>query len=249
MGLGKYWEDDMIKEFKDYNKLCDYISWKFENKFAVIGAVLVAIVMVVGDFYNDLYSESSVCTDFLMMVIPSNIAAIALVFTGVAFWGELFDKRLRQEIKEAIGEKALSQMYISYLFLAVNLLANTVCDMCVIILVRSNLATPPKVIVYIFITLYIYWFFFIWGYFVSLISNCVRLIRAKNKLEEIDKPTLYDKANEVRVDYLLDCVFKNIDSPELEEMILSDLDKYTEAIDDKEMQRELKEYFNNYYSR
>lgn len=83
----------MIKKFWEYGKFKEYFAWAFENIFALIGTVLLVIATYYLKIYEDLQNYISILDSTFGVIIGALIGTLALIFSGIVFWGSLFDKK------------------------------------------------------------------------------------------------------------------------------------------------------------
>ena len=65
--------------------------------------------------YKDLQNYISILDSTFGVIIGALIGTLALIFSGIVFWGSLFDKKFRKKIIEYTkDEKTVDKLYISY---------------------------------------------------------------------------------------------------------------------------------------
>lgn len=195
----------MIKKFWEYGKFKEYFAWAFENIFALIGTVLLVIATYYLKIYEDLQNYISILDSTFGVIIGALIGTLALIFSGIVFWGSLFDKKFRKKIIEYTeDEKTVDKLYISYLFLACNILGNIVFTVLLILVLNSSREKVGQIFFVIIEIVYVYWLLFILGYFVAIMKNGIKLIWLRDGAEENekDKKSLYESANELGIELL-----------------------------------------------
>ena len=224
----------MIKKFWEYGKFKEYFAWAFENIFALIGTVLLVIATYYLKIYEDLQNYISILDSTFGVIIGALIGTLALIFSGIVFWGSLFDKKFRKKIIEYTeDEKTVDKLYISYLFLACNILGNIVFTVLLILEI-----------------VYVYWLIFILGYFVAIMKNGIKLIWLRDGAEENekDKKSLYESANELRIDVLFELLCRNMTAEETHDTLMNILNNRIKLLDKpEEEKRKLAKYLENYY--
>lgn len=241
----------MIKKFWKYGKFKEYFAWAFENIFALIGTVLLVIATYYLKIYEDLQNYISILDSTFGVIIGALIGTLALIFSGIVFWGSLFDKKFRKKIIEYTeDEKTVDKLYISYLFLACNILGNIVFTVLLILVLNSSREKVGQIFFVIIEIVYVYWLLFILGYFVAIMKNGIKLIWLRDGAEENekDKKSLYESANELRIDVLFELLCRNMTAEETHDTLMNILNNRIKLLDKpEEEKRNLAKYLENYY--
>ena len=241
----------MIKKFWEYGKFKEYFAWAFENIFALIGTVLLVIATYYLKIYEDLQNYISILDSTFGVIIGALIGTLALIFSGIVFWGSLFDKKFRKKIIEYTeDEKTVDKLYISYLFLACNILGNIVFTVLLILVLNSSREKVGQIFFVIIEIVYVYWLLFILGYFVAIMKNGIKLIWLRDGAEENekDKKSLYESANELRIDVLFEILCRNMTAEETHDTLMNILNNRIKLLDKpEEEKRKLAKYLENYY--
>ena len=241
----------MIKKFWEYGKFKEYFVWAFENRFALIGTVLLVIATYYLKIYEDLQNYISILDSTFGVIIGALIGTLALIFSGIVFWGSLFDKKFRKKIIEYTeDEKTVDKLYISYLFLACNILGNIVFTVLLILALNSSREKVGQIFFIIIEIVYVYWLLFILGYFVAIMKNGIKLIWLRDGAEENekDKKSLYESANELRIDVLFELLCRNMTAEETHDTLMNILNNRIKLLDKpEEEKRKLAKYLENYY--
>lgn len=241
----------MIKKFWEYGKFKEYFAWAFENIFALIGTVLLIIATYYLKIYEDLQNYISILDSTFGVIIGALIGTLALIFSGIVFWGSLFDKKFRKKIIEYTeDEKTVDKLYISYLFLACNILGNIVFTVLLILVLNSSREKVGQIFFVIIEIVYVYWLLFILGYFVAIMKNGIKLIWLRDGAEENekDKKSLYESANELRIDVLFELLCRNMTAEETHDTLMNILNNRIKLLDKpEEEKRKLAKYLENYY--
>ena len=238
----------MFKQFRDFKKYKEYISWEFENKFAFWATCIMIIVGLFVKLYDNLNLFIIFINDICVALIGAYVGSLALIFSGVVFLGGLLNGRFEKElIKYAEDDKATEKLYLSYLFLAFNILCMIVVTIICLLFIHSNLAEPPFVAFEAIFFVYCYFSFFILAYFVAILRNTVDLILISRNVE--NAKGFYERANEVRVDMIFQYLYSKTSPEETKKLLKDYITHYIEVLDDsEEMKNELKKYFSEYYS-
>lgn len=241
----------MIKKFWEYGKFKEYFAWAFENIFALVGTVLLVIATYYLKIYEDLQKYISILDSTFGVIIGALIGTLALIFSGIVFWGSLFDKKFRKKIIEYTeDEKTVDKLYISYLFLACNILGNIVFTVLLILVLNSSREKVGQIFFVIIEIVYVYWLLFILGYFVAIMKNGIKLIWLRDGAEENekDKKSLYESANELRIDVLFELLCRNMTAEETHDTLMNILNNRIKLLDKpEEEKRKLAKYLENYY--
>lgn len=241
----------MIKKFWKYGKFKEYFAWAFENIFALIGTVLLVIATYYLKIYEDLQNYISILDSTFGVIIGALIGTLALIFSGIVFWGSLFDKKFRKKIIEYTeDEKTVDKLYISYLFLACYILGNIVFTVLLILVLNSSREKVGQIFFVIIEIVYVYWLLFILGYFVAIMKNGIKLIWLRDGAEENekDKKSLYESANELRIDVLFELLCRNMTAEETHDTLMNILNNRIKLLDKpEEEKRKLAKYLENYY--
>jgi len=241
----------VIKKFWEYGKFKEYFVWAFENRFALIGTVLLVIATYYLKIYEDLQNYISILDSTFGVIIGALIGTLALIFSGIVFWGSLFDKKFRKKIIEYTeDEKTVDKLYISYLFLACNILGNIVFTVLLILALNSSREKVGQIFFVIIEIVYVYWLLFILGYFVAIMKNGIKLIWLRDGAEENekDKKSLYESANELRIDVLFELLCRNMTAEETHDTLMNILNNRIKLLDKpEEEKRKLAKYLENYY--
>lgn len=231
----------MIKKFWEYGKFKEYFVWAFENRFALIGTVLLVIATYYLKIYEDLQNYISILDSTFGVIIGALIGTLALIFSGIVFWGSLFDKKFRKKIIEYTeDEKTVDKLYISYLFLACNILGNIVFTVLLILALNSSREKVGQIFFVIIEIVYVYWLLFILGYFVAIMKNGIKLIWLRDGAEENekDKKSLYESANELRIDVLFELLCRNMTAEETHDTLMNILNNRIKLLDKPEEEKE-----------
>ena len=241
----------MIKKFWEYGKFKEYFAWAFENIFALIGTVLLVIATYYLKIYEDLQNYISILDSTFGVIIGALIGTLALIFSGIVFWGSLFDKKFRKKIIEYTeDENTVDKLYISYLFLACNILGNIVFTVLLILVLNSSREKVGQIFFVIIEIVYVYWLLFILGYFVAIMKNGIKLIWLRDGAEENEKnkKSLYESANELRIDVLFELLCRNMTAEETHDTLMNILNNRIKLLDKpEEEKRKLAKYLENYY--
>lgn len=237
----------MITQFRKYKKFNEVFSWQFENKFAMVVSIIVLVFSMLFDMYNNFNDYIEVINNLSIALIGGYIGALALIFSGVVFWCSLFNKRFENKLISYTGDaEVVDKLYVSYIFLAFNILCMLVCSVVLLIAINSRNDIVEEIIFYIVEFIYIYWTFYIWGYLVALIKNAVDLIRVQTDIE--NGKTFYEKANEIRIDMIFEYLYMKDTEEQIKVDFRNYLKHYVELLECSEEEKgRFLTYFKQYY--
>ena len=241
----------MIKKFLKYGKFKEYFAWEFENRFALVGTIFLGFATYFFKIYDDLQNYIAILNSTLGVIIGALIGTLALIFSGIVFWGSLFDKKFRNEIIKFTEDKnTVDKLYTSYLFLAFNILGNILFSIFLILTLNSSIEKVGQIMFMVVEIMYVYWFLFILGYLVSIMRNGINLIWLKDESEEVEKnkKTIYESANELRIDILFELLYRNMTAEETHDNLMNIINNRIKLLDKPEDEkRKLAEYLEKYY--
>lgn len=241
----------MIRKFLKYNKFAEFFANEFENKFAFIGTLILLSATYFFRVYDDLANYVDVFNSLLGGIIGALIGALALIFSGIVFWGSLFDKKFTEDlIRYTEDEDVIDKLYTSYLFLNFNILCNIILSLILLFAINSSI---EKVCLGLFLAIeaiYAYWFLFIIGYLVATMRNCIDLIQLRDEAEaKGDKKTIYETANELRIDILFELLYRKMSAEEMHENLMTIINNRINMMDKPQEEKEkLAEYLEKFYS-
>ena len=100
----------MIKKFWEYGKFKEYFVWAFENRFALIGTVLLVIATYYLKIYEDLQNYISILDSTFGVIIGALIGTLALIFSGIVF-GEVYS--IKNLEKRLLNIRKMKRLLIS----------------------------------------------------------------------------------------------------------------------------------------
>lgn len=88
------------------------------------------------------------------------------------------------------------------------------------------------------------------GYLVAIMRNCISLIQLRDEAEtKGNKKTIYETANELRIDILFELLYRNMSALEMHDDLLKIINNRINMMDNtEEEKRILANYFKDYYS-
>lgn len=134
--------------------------------------------------------------------------------------------------------------------MACNILGNIVFTVLLILVLNSSREKVGQIFFVIIEIVYVYWLLFILGYFVAIMKNGIKLIWLRDGAEENekDKKSLYESANELRIDVLFELLCRNMTAEETHDTLMNILNNRIKLLDKpEEEKRKLAKYLENYY--
>lgn len=239
----------MLKEVFGYKKYKEYFSKKFENIFGYIGTIVITTVSIIARIDECFDAYIGLVNSLIGVIIGSYIGALALVLAGIIFWGSFFDgKYINWICSAAEDENAVDKLYSSYWFLAFNMICYIVLAICSLFLINSFLPTVCVPIFYLVELLMVYFFLFNIGYMVSIVGNCIQLIQLKNIEERQEEKTVYERANELRIDIIYELLYRNMSSEDMHDDLMNIINRRIDMMEiDIGEKEKLRTYLEDYY--
>lgn len=239
----------MIKKFVKYGKFREYLLFDFENVFGYLGTLLIVVVSIIVGMNEHFNAYIDLINSFVGVIIGAFIGALALVLTGIIFWGSLLDSDYVQMICSATkDEEAVDKLYTSYLFLAFNMICYVVIAVCCLLFINSFFPIINKWVFYFIEILFVYFFLFNIGYMVSILRNCIRLIQIRNEKNLKEEKTLYERANELRIDIIYELLYRKMNPEEMHDDLMKIINRRIEMMEiEIEDKMKLKDYLEEYY--
>ncbi|MBP2240331.1 hypothetical protein J2Z40_000886 [Cytobacillus eiseniae] len=234
--------------FKENQKWDDYINFKsFECRMSLI----VTIIMILSFKYLDVYTKFDLyltpLQNITVYVAQALIGMLGIILAGIAIIVSVLNKDSLNSIEKVNGKGKVQRVLISFEFLTFNIGIGIFLFFLLNLILYSHQELIPVLWFYLVLAISSYFLAFIIFYTISLTGNCIRVFYINDLYSSIlDKEkSIYEIANEVRVDYLLYSLHKasNLSPQEL----LDDLDEFVDSsnIPNKEV---IKKYLKNYYS-
>jgi hypothetical protein len=257
----------MIKKIAMFRKYKDFYS--FEELECKIAIILAIAIIIIGN-YIDLFENFSIfrlaLQNISINIAGGLLAMLGVILTGIALMLGLLDKKFRDSIKGAVPGDPVKEIMMSFEFITINIGLASIIFFFIhfSLFIQFNI---PKTNIYKYIFygisfLIIYYFIFIVFYTIALIANSIELFFIKGIYEdaEIKEKSIYEQANEIRIDYLMKKIIEGsnnsifVRSPKKNTInsykdIIRELDNIvndTEGID-IEKKRLIKKYFREYY--
>lgn len=162
--------------------------------------------------------------------------------SGIAILTSMFTEKQIETIERNNGKGVIEKIMSSFAFLAFNVVL-AVCLMIILLIIITGIEWMPyKIIFYLIEALFAYVIFFNLFYTVSLVFNCIQCFSIKRIYDANSEKDFFNKANEVRIDYILSYILSQNNISR--EQFLETLDRYSA---NSEYEEELVEYFKNYY--
>ncbi|AZV56037.1 hypothetical protein [Clostridium sp. AWRP] len=257
----------MVREMIKNRKYKDFYS--FEEPECKIALILTIVIIVIGNcikLFENFNAFRLALQNISIYVASGLLAMIGVILTGIALMLGLLDKKFRNSIKDVKGDP-IKEIMLSFEFITINIGLASIVFFCIHLglFIPFNIPkyTCYKIIFYSISFLIIYYFIFIVFYIIALISNSIDLFFIKGMYEsvEIKDKSLYDYANEIRIDYLLGKFIKQENQNVLQkftdknninsnEDIIRELDYIIDKTEGINIEKKclIKNYFRQYYS-
>lgn len=233
----------MLEMIKKYGRWKDYFN--FKEAEVVLSCLFVCILLIVS-FLLDIYGNFSLYQNdvksLLYCLIGAFIGIAGFSLSGIAILTSMFSEKQIETIEKNNGKGIIEKIMSSFAFLAFNVII-TVVSMIILLFFIISSNNLINIIAFYFVEgVFAYMVCFNLFYTVSLVFNCIQCFGIKRIYDTNSEKDFFDKANEVRIDYILSFILKqnNITREEF----LKTLDSYTAQ---SEYEDELIEYFKKYY--
>lgn len=228
------------KKYRDYY---NFTNWECKVSIVITALIFLLLISLNIDIYNDFNNYIEVIQNIIIYVAAGLLAMIGVILAAITFILSLLDKKFRDSIKVIDGDDPVKDIMLSFEFLVFNLGISSIFLFVTYFLTASNMYID-RCVFNLFLFMLIYYVLFLIFYTIALIENTIELYFIKNLYEEIEgkDKSLYDKVNEIRIDYLI----RN-SSIESSEKLILDLEEMINDMDVKNKE-ELKKYIRDYYS-
>lgn len=233
----------MIDIIKKNGRWKDYFNIKEpEVCFSIVFTIIIMAVSVLVNIYGDfrLYQED--VKSLFYCIIGAFIGIAGFSLSGIAILTSMFTEKQIETIEKNNGRGVIERIMSSFAFLAFNVVAFVGVMIIILICVTGELQIPNAVVFYAVEAICIYAIFFNMFYTVSLVFNCIQCFSIKRIYDKNSEKDFFEKANEVRIDYMLSFILK--ENGISREQFLKSLNQYSAH---SEYEKELIEYFKNYY--
>lgn len=241
----------MIRKFIHYNKFAEFFAKEFENKFAFWGTLALVGATFFFRVYDDFEKYIEMFNSILGTIVGALIGTLALIFSGIVFWGSLFDKKFSSDLIRLTEDvEVVDRLYTSYLFLNFNILGNIVLSLVLLIAINSSVEKVYVIMFFLVEAIYVYWFLFILGYIVAIMKNCINLIQLRDEGEgKGSKKTIYETANELRIDIIFELLYRNMPAEEIHDNLMTIINNRINRMDTPTEEKEkLAQYLKEFYS-
>lgn len=202
------------------------------------------------NMYSNFDNYIPMFNSILQTIIGALIGALALIFTGIVFWASLFDRKFTEDlIRYSENQDVVDELYTSYLFLGFNIICSIVFSIGILYAINSNIKVVNLYVFLIIEGVYTYLFLFIIGYLIGIMKNCIDLVQLKDDKAAYDQKTIYDTANELRIDILLGSIYQNSSEKEMHDNLMMIINERIGMMDiSEEQKKKLADYMEKYYS-
>ncbi|KUO71449.1 MAG: hypothetical protein APF81_09060 [Desulfosporosinus sp. BRH_c37] len=155
--------------------------------------------------YSNFHTYSVPFQNITIYIASSFIGMIGIILAGIAVIVGKLEVNVVKLIEEINGKGTVEKILVSFEFLAFNIGIGIFTFLLLHIILYSN---KPLICIGLFYTMFgliTYLFLFIIFYTVSLVSNTVNVFTISNTYNQIigREKSLFDTANEIRIDFLL----------------------------------------------
>lgn len=233
----------MIKNITKNGRWKDYLNCnEAEVRLSFVFTAILIFLSVLLDVYGKFHLYSEDVKSLLYCLIGAFIGIAGIALSGIAILVSMFTEKQIATIEKNNGEGVIEKIMSSFAFLAFNVII-AVIGMIIIIMVIIGVEWMPSQPVFYFVeAVVLYFVFFNMFYMVSLVFNCIQCFAIRRIYDTNSEKDFFDKANEVRIDYVLTYILSQNNISR--EQFLETLDKYSA---NSEYEKELIEYFKNYY--
>ena len=238
----------MIERIKSYNRYKDYYTFScIEVKIAtIITFILMFFIFGVLNFYEIFSVVQEDLKQIILAILGGEFTLLGMSLAGMAIITSLISPDFLHAIGKVDDNDTINRVLSHFEFSALNLGIQISYLLLVYFAFISTMEVLNKIPFIICSTLVCYHFFFNLFYIISLIGECLKINKIKTQSREIIslEKTIYDIANEFRIDFILAILLKekNLNREQLLKELCSMIDKSN--ISDGEI---IKEYFRNYY--
>ena len=182
----------------------------------------------------------------ICVIIGGEFTLIGMSLAGMAIIVSVFSPDVLRVINKVDKKDTINRVLSQFEFSAFNLAVQIGYLLFIYLLIASDKNKIDQVYFKVIFGVITYHFFFNLFYIIALIENCIKINEIKNtinKIYEVEKTTV-DRANELRIDYILAIVLeeKGISKNDMLKTLYNMIDKTKET-----NEKELKEYLGRYY--
>jgi len=238
----------MFRKLYDLKKYKNLYNLK---NFEVCLSLVITVIVMYFFYHIKLYDKFSYFEEVIQVLLSGLIFAYfsfsGLLLAGIAIFMSAINNKLKKRI-DAINDKdnVVEFLLYDFVILALVVAFQIVIYFFIYFAISSPIdlidEKPFNVISFFCIYLFFYTVFSIAG----IIKECIGIYDISNIYSEImdTEETLLEVANEVRVDFLINSCFSNIEK----EDFYNKLVQFVKACDyEKEKEKKLLRYFEQYY--
>ena len=238
----------MIKRIKKYTRYRDYYYFKAFEVYGAFGISVIfsALLFSCFNFYDNFDMYQDAIGQIICVIIGGEFTLIGMSLAGMAIIVSVFSPDVLRVINKVDKKDTINRVLSQFEFSAFNLAVQIGYLLFIYLLIASDKNKIDQVYFKVIFGVIIYHFFFNLFYIIALIENCIKINEIKNtinKIYEVEKTTV-DRANELRIDYILAIVLeeKGISKNDMLKTLYNMIDKTKET-----NEKELKEYLGRYY--
>lgn len=238
----------MIERIKKYKRYRDYFAFAHFEVYGSIVCTLFFCCLLFGvlDFYDGFVVVQDDVKQIICEVIGGSFSLIGMSLAGMAIITSLFPPEVLALIERVDKNDTINRVLSQFEFSALNLGIQSTYLVAIYMAIASDQEKVGIICFICIVIIVLYHFFFNIFYIIALIGNCIKINQIKNacnKFFSVEK-SIVDRANEVRIDYILAIILadKGIDRKQA----LEELDEIIEKSNDTN-KKEIKNYLHNYY--
>lgn len=233
----------MIEIIRKNGRWKDYFKFKeAEVKLSCMVTVILVLVSILVNMYGKFEQYQPEIKSLFYCLIGAFIGIAGFSLSGIAILTSMFTEKQIETIEKNNGRGVIERIMSSFAFLAFNVVFAVLFMIILLIIITGIEKMPPQIIFYLLEALYTYIVFFNLFYTVSLVFNCIQCFTIKRIYDVNSEKDFFDKANEVRIDYILSYILRQNNISR--EQFLETLDGYSA---NSEYEEALIDYFKNYY--
>ncbi len=232
-----------FKKYKKWRGLTDIGS--LEVPLAFILTVGFSIFVINMDIHSNITTYQEPFKNICITIASALIGIIGILLAGISIVTGTISKEVQKIICKLNDKDSIERILISFEFIAFIIGFQIVAFIAIYLSLFSPEAVVNKYAFYAIFAVMTYLLFFTIFYVIGLVGNCIKVFSISNTYHEVLelKKDFFDKANEIRIDFILNTI---LTSKTNKEAFLIELRKFVQA-HDIEGKEELIKYFDDYY--
>ena len=202
----------MFRRIKQYQRYKDYYSIKsFEVKASILlTIILVGVAIYIINLYDSFFIYQQDIKQLIITIISGEFTLLGMSLAGMAIVVSLLSPEIMNVINKVDKNDTINRILSQFEFFALNMGVQIVYLFFLLLFIISDIKIAPVVVFWIVVTAVSYHFFFNLFYIIALTGACIKLNSIKYKCHTIlfNEKSLMDTANEIRIDYLLEVLYR-----------------------------------------